>query len=244
MPVDADFPPGEAGVRAGLIGCALRMNALGINQGKSGNASARCARGADDGFLVTPSGLPYEDTHPADLSWMPLAARDERDACGPRAPSSEWRFHRDLYAHRADAGAIVHAHAAHATALACLPRVQRDGIPAFHYMVAAAGGVDIRCAPYATFGTQALSDAALAALHERRACLLAHHGMIALGATPDEALALAVEVEALARMYALALAVGEPAVLPADEMARVLARFRTYGRSVADGATAEGDANR
>lgn len=224
-------PVGEAAERAALIDCALQMNALGINHGKSGNVSRRCDRDGREGFLVTPSGLPYAQTRPPDLAWMPLDARDERDAHGPLAPSSEWRFHRDIYRHRADAHAIVHTHATHATALACLPRVQREGIPAFHYMVAAAGGADIRCGRYATFGTQALSDAALQALDARRACLLAHHGLIALGATLQAALALAVEVEALARMYAAALAVGEPALLPADEMARVLERFRTYGQA-------------
>jgi L-fuculose-phosphate aldolase len=124
--------------------------------------------------------------------------------------------------------AVVHAHAPHCTALACLPAVQRDGIPAFHYMVAAAGGADVRCAPYATFGTQALSDHAIAALDGRRACLLAHHGMIAVGATLDAALALAVELEWIARTYALALSLGGPAVLPADEMARVAAKFADY----------------
>lgn len=220
----------EREARATLIGCALQMNALGINQGKSGNVSLRCARGAHAGFLVTPSGLPYADTQPQDIAWMPLDAHDEADAEGPCAPSSEWRFHRDIYVRRADAHAIVHTHATHATALACLPRVQRDGIPAFHYMVAVAGGDTIRCARYQTFGTQALSDAALDALDGRRACLLANHGLIALGATLDAALALAVEVESLARMYTAALALGEPVVLPADEMARVLEKFRTYGQ--------------
>ena len=147
---------------------------------------------------------------------------------GPRRPSSEWRFHHDLYAHRSDVRAVVHTHATHCTALACLPAVQRDGIPPFHYMVAAAGGRDIRCAPYATFGSQALSDHALAALEGRRACLLAHHGMIATGLTLEAALALAVEVESLARMYAQALQLGGPAVLPDDEMTRVLERFADY----------------
>ena len=220
----------EHAARAALIGCALQMNALGINQGKAGNVSLRGTRAGRAGFLVTPSGLPYADTQPHDIAWMPLDASDERDAEGPRAPSSEWRFHRDIYARRADAQAIVHTHATHATALACLPRVQRDGVPAFHYMVAVAGGTDIRCARYQTFGTQALSDAALDALEGRRACLLANHGLIALGATLEAALALAVEVESLAHMYAAALAVGEPVVLPADEMARVLEKFRTYGQ--------------
>lgn len=223
--------PAEQAERAALIDAALRLDALGVNHGKAGNLSVRRARDGVDGFLVTPSGLPYARTMPADIAWMPLDAADERDAVGPCAPSSEWRFHRDVLLHRPEAGAIVHTHSVQAAALACLPRVQRDGIPPFHYMVAAAGGRDIRCARYATFGTQALSDAVLDALRERRACLLAHHGAIALGGTLEAALALAVELEALARMYAAALAVGEPAVLPDDEMDRVLEKFRRYGPS-------------
>ena len=147
-------------------------------------------------------------------------------ATGRREPSSEWRFHRDIYATRSEAQAIVHAHSPFATTLACLGR----DIPAFHYMVAVAGGDDIRCAPYATFGTQDLSDHAMSALQGRRACLLAQHGMIALGSTLSTALALAVEVEALAEMYWRALQVGEPHVLSADEMRTVLAKFATYGK--------------
>jgi L-fuculose-phosphate aldolase len=151
---------------------------------------------------------------------------DEGDAIGTRLPSSEWRFHRDIYAARPEVGAIVHAHSPFATTLACLDR----GIPAFHYMVAMAGGDDIRCAPYATFGTQALSDHVVTALAGRRACLLAHHGMIATGSTLATALALAVEVETLAEMYWRALQVGEPELLSATEMQVVGEKFRTYGR--------------
>ena len=203
-------------LRARIIATALAMNAQGINRGKSGNVSAR----TDDGFLITPSALPYEDTKPADV----VAVDRDGNATGRRKPSSEWRFHRDVYAARPEVAAIVHAHSPFATALACLER----GIPPFHYMIAVGGGSDIRCAPYATFGTQALSDHAVAALHGRRACLLAHHGMIAVGATLRSALALAIEVETLAEMYWRAIAVGEPALLPEDEMARVVARFEDY----------------
>jgi L-fuculose-phosphate aldolase len=145
---------------------------------------------------------------------------------GHRRPSSEWRFHRDIFTSRADVRAIVHTHSRSATALACSGR----GIPAFHYMVAVAGGADIRCAPYHTFGTQALSDAAVAALDGRLACLLANHGMIAVGADLPGALALAGEVENLAAQYCAALAVGEVRILDEGEMLRVLEKFRTYGR--------------
>lgn len=212
----------EGELRAGVITTALAMNAAGINRGKSGNVSARLASADFDGFLVTPTGMPYGELAPDDV--VPIALSGE--VLGTREPSSEWRFHRDIYAHRPEAQAIVHTHAPFATTLACLDR----GIPAFHYMVAVAGGDDIRCAPYATFGTQALSDHAVAALTGRDACLLAHHGMIALGTSLAAALALAVEVETLAEMYWRALQIGEPARLPPAEMATVLAKFSTYGQ--------------
>jgi L-fuculose-phosphate aldolase len=223
----------ENDARCALVQAARSLDRLGINHGKSGNLSLRWHRGGGDGFLVTPSALAYDRTGPDDIVWMPLAPdpdvrETEPVSDGVRRPSSEWRFHRDLHSHRPDVGAVVHTHASHCTTLACLPAVQREGIPAFHYMVAVAGGADIRCAPYATFGTQALSDHVLAALAGRSACLMANHGMIAVGATLDEALATAVEVEALARMYWQALQLGPPAILPDDEMARVLQRFDDY----------------
>jgi L-fuculose-phosphate aldolase len=211
----------ERALREAIIATALAMNAAGINRGKAGNVSARLVR---DGFLVTPTGLPYAQLGPDDIVAMTLAG----DVHGTRVPSSEWRFHRDIYVDRPDARAIVHTHAPFATSLACLHR----GIPAFHYMVAVAGGPDIRCAPYATFGTQELSDHAVAALAGRDACLLANHGMIALGESLDAALALAVEVETLAEMYWRVLQLGEPRLLPAEEMEVVLAKFATYGQPV------------
>jgi L-fuculose-phosphate aldolase len=208
-------------LRQAIISAALAMNAAGINVNKSGNISARARRGTAQGFVVTPTAVPYHDLVTNDLAFvMPSGA-----AHGELEPSSEWRFHRDIYAARPEFAAIVHTHSPHATALACHGR----GIPAFHYMVAMAGGADIRCAPYATFGTQALSDHAVAALKARRACLLAHHGVIACGHNLDQALALAIEVEHLARIYLAALAVGEPPRLDASEMERVVERFQHYG---------------
>jgi len=208
----------DAELRREIIATALAMNGRGINRGKSGNVSAR----VENGFLITPSDLAYDALEPHDV----VAMTFEGEARGPRLPSSEWRFHRDIYASRADANAIVHAHSPFATTLACLGR----GVPAFHYMIAVAGGNDIRCAPYATFGTQALSDHALRALESRKACLLANHGMIAVGATLAGALALAVEVEALAEQYWRALQIGEPTLLSETEMAMVLEKFKTYGQ--------------
>jgi len=204
-------------LRESIIATARGMNALGVNRGKSGNVSARI----DGGFLVTPSALPYDEMKAPDIVVIDV----QGNPAGRRPPSSEWRFHRDIYATRPDVAAIVHAHSPFATTLACLDR----GIPAFHYMIAVAGGTDIRCAPYATFGTQALSDHAIRALDGRTACLLAHHGMIAVGASLESALALAVEVETLAEMYWRALQVNEPRILDSQEMDDVLRGFRGYG---------------
>ena len=215
----------ETVLREAVIATARAMNGLGINRGKSGNVSARWRNGDFDGYLITPTGLPYAETGATDVVAMPVEGAADA-ARGTRLPSSEWRFHRDIYRARPEVNAIVHTHAPFATSLACLHR----GIPAFHYMVAVAGGNDIRCAPYATFGTQALSDHAVTALEGRRACLLANHGMIAIGATLAAALALAAEVETLAEMYWRALQIGQPEVLPDAEMDIVVEKFTTYGQ--------------
>ncbi|MFQ6017491.1 MAG: class II aldolase/adducin family protein [Kiloniellaceae bacterium] len=203
--------------RRAIIETARKMNALGINQGRSGNVSAR----AGGGILITPSGLPYEAMQPADIVEM---AFDGTWRCETpeRRPSSEWRVHLDILRARPEFGAVVHSHAVKATALSC----HRRDIPAFHYMVALAGGNSIRCAPYATFGTAALSRNALAALEGRSACLLANHGLIAAGKDLDAALGLAVEVETLAAQYCQALQIGRPKLLSDAEMARVLAKVR------------------
>ncbi len=208
--------------RKEVIATALEMNVSGINHGTSGNVSARVV----GGFLITPSGIKYQDLKPADVVFMDLDGKIE----SKRKPSSEWRFHLDIYAKRKDIDAIVHTHSTHATALACLGK----GIPAFHYMVAAAGGRDIRCSPYATFGTQKLSGYAVKALKDRKACLLGHHGVIATGDNLDKALGLAVEVETLAHQYLEALKVGKPKTLPKAEMDRVLKKFKSYGASAQD----------
>lgn len=226
----------ENAARQAIVDTCLRMGALGLNTGRAGNVSLRWHRGGTggDGLLITPAATAYESMGAADIVWLPLAATDDAVAHGLPGlsagvrPSSEWRLHRDLYVARNEAGAVVHVHSPAATALACLPRIQSEGIPAFHYMVAVAGGADIRCAPYRTFGTAGLSQAAVEALSGRRACLLANHGTVAIGATLAQALELSAEVEALAGMYAQALQLGEPAVLPVDEIDRVLARFAHY----------------
>lgn len=214
----------DIALRRAMVDTCRRMNAAGLNQGTSGNLSVR----SRDGFLVTPTSLPYDAMEPGDLVRMGFDGTHE----GARRPSSEWRFHRDILRERTDVGAVLHCHSVYATTLACHHRP----IPAFHYMVAVAGGPTIRCAPYATFGTQDLSDHALAALEGRRACLLGQHGTISLGATPAAALALAVEVETLARLYVQALVLGEPPVLPDEEIARVMARMKGIGYGASEGA--------
>ncbi len=206
--------------RRAVIDACLSMNRLGINQGSSGNASLRVA---PETLLITPSGMAYEAMAPADIVEMNL--NGDWTAPAGRRPSSEWRFHRDILAARPDVNAVLHAHSTFATALA----VHERGIPPFHYMVALAGGEDIRCAPYATFGSQELSDNALLALSGRTACLLGHHGMLVLGKTLESALALAVEVETLARQYIHALALGEPPLLSKDEIERVKERMHGLG---------------
>ncbi len=201
-----------------IIATCRAMNAAGINQGSAGNVSARFA----EGFLITPSALAYDRLNRNDIVLLDLDG-NTRDA---RRPSSEWRMHRDIYASRPDAGAVLHAHSTFATALSCL----RLDIPAFHYMVAVAGGRDIRCADYALFGTQALSDAMLAALEDRRACLLGTHGMICYDADLERALKLGIEVETLAKQYWHARQAGEPVILSDAEMDAVLEKFAGYGR--------------
>jgi L-fuculose-phosphate aldolase len=200
------------------------MNEAAINQGTSGNLSVRC----EDGFLITPSSLPYEIMTANDLVAMDFDGTYE----GKHRPSSEWRFHRDILHKRADVDVVLHCHSVYATTLA----VHHREIPAFHYMVGIAGGTNIRCARYATFGTQALSDAAIEALEGRLSCLLGQHGQISLGKTLDSALWLATEVETLSRMYVHALTIGDPPILSDEEMVRVIEQMRrmSYGQSPDD----------
>jgi len=217
----SDSRPGAgcAALRTMVLAACRELTRRGLTHGTSGNVSVRCD---EQRFFVSPSGMDYELLQADDVPLMDLEGR----WFGRHRPSSEWRFHRDILRSRPDVGAIVHTHSPRATALACTGR----GIPAFHYMVAVAGGRDIRCAPYHTFGTQELSDAALAALRDRRACLLANHGVIATGADLASAMRLAGEVENLALQYSVALTLGEIRILDDAEMSRVIEKFRTYGQ--------------
>lgn len=206
--------------RQALLEAARELQRLAMNFGTAGNLSLR----SPDGMLITPSGVPYAELDEPDLVAMALdgsvAQADSR-----RLPSSEWRFHAVVYTQVPEAGAVVHAHSTFATTLACMGR----GIPAFHYEVALAGGKDIRCAPYATFGTAELAANAHEALRGRRACLLANHGLLAWGETLERAMSLAVKVEHLAQMYCQCLQLGQPQLLDDEEMARVVEKYRHYG---------------
>jgi L-fuculose-phosphate aldolase len=203
--------------RRAVVAAAKAASDGGLMPGTAGNVSARWG----DGFLVTPSGVPYGRLTPDQIVPMRLDGSHE----GPWKPSSEWRMHADIYRTRPEAGAVVHTHSPHATALS----THRRGIPAFHYMIALAGGPDIRCAEYATFGSAELSEAMLAALDGRKACLLANHGVTVFERDLQKALRLAFEVETLAQEYFLARQLGEPVILDDVEMARVIERFSTYG---------------
>lgn len=207
----------EKATRQALVEAVRRLDALGLNRGSTGNASHRLG----PGMLITPTGAGPE-VKPEDLVFV----RDDGSVSGRWAPSSEWQFHRAAYRARPDVMVVLHTHPPHATALGCLGRK----LPAFHYMVAVAGGDDVPLVPYATFGTDALADGVAAGLAERDACLMAQHGLTSCGPTIAHALKVMVEVESLCHTYLLARAVAEPALLGADEMARVKAKFSRYGR--------------
>jgi L-fuculose-phosphate aldolase len=209
----------ESELRSEMVRITKRLDEQGLNRGASGNLSARFR----DGMLITPSGMGAEGLTEDDIVFVQMDGTSR----GRWQPSSEWLFHRDIYAQRAEFGAVVHTHSTAATALACL----RKDIPPFHYMIALLGGNNIRCAKYATFGTQELSDNALGALKDRKACLLANHGMIAADADLAGAYRNTVEVESLSEMYLLALQAGEPILLSAEEFREAQNRFSGYGQA-------------
>lgn len=206
----------ELSLRQKLITTARAMNSLGLNQGMSGNLSVRHG----DRILITPSGMSYDQCRAGDMVRMDMDGVVE----GQGRPSSEWRLHLDIYASRQEAGAILHAHPPWCTTLACLDRE----IPAFHYMVAVAGGDSIRCAPYAVFGSRELSRHVQLALHDRSACLMSHHGMVCFAESPEKALDLAVEVEHLAKIFCQVLQIGAPSLLDKSQMHKVLLKFADY----------------
>ena len=215
--------PDEALLREQVVSAVRQLDALGMNRGSTGNLSHRWAQGGQLGMLITPTGMGAHDLQPADLVWLGEGGVVQ----GAWQPSSEWHFHQAIYRARPDLHAVVHTHSVHAAALACL----RRSLPAFHYMVAVAGGDSVPLTPYFTFGSAALSHAVAEAMHDRDACLLSNHGLVAGGPTLARAMKVAQEIESLCEVYLKALAVGEPALLSHGEMAEVLAKFSHYGRS-------------
>ena len=214
----------ERELRDQMITALRRLDERGLNRGSTGNLSRRHG----NGMLITPTGMGADDLAADDLVWAGFDGSQR----GRWKPSSEWHFHQALYQARPELNAVVHTHATYATALSCL----RQDLPAFHYMVAVAGGDSVRCAPYHLFGTEALSAAVVQAMAGRKACLLATHGMISAGATLAEAMKITIEIESLCQTYLAACAVGAPVLLGASEMQAVIEKFRTYGQgALADG---------
>ncbi len=211
--------PAEVSLRDEAVAAVRRLDALGMNRGSTGNLSVRFG----EGMLITPTGMGARDMGPQDLVWLGW----DGPLVGEWKPSSEWHFHQSLYQQRTDLNAVVHTHSTHAAALACL----RRPLPAFHYMVAVAGGDSVPLTPYHLFGTEALSQAVAQAMQDRDACLMSNHGLVAAGNTLVQAMKVVQEIESLCEVYLKALAVGEPAVLSGEEMALVIERFRHYGKS-------------
>ena len=206
-----------------IIAYSLKLNSTNLSPLRSGNISLRAKKDDEDGYLITPSGKKYETLKPEDIVFMGLKEEAESNK-STHIPSSEWRFHRDIYLDRRDAQAIVHAHSPHATAVS----THGKSIPPFHYMIALAGGEDIKCAEYATFGTKELSNNVIKALKNRSACLMSNHGQVAFGKNLEEAFELAQEVENICHQYTIALKLGKPKILSFEEMKKVLDKAKDY----------------
>ena len=206
-----------------IIEYSLKLNSTNLSPLRSGNISLRGKEDDKDGYLITPSGKKYESLKPEDIVFMSLKDEVTKNDSA-HEPSSEWRFHRDIYLNKKDAHAIVHAHSPHATAVSS----HRKAIPPFHYMVALAGGEDIKCADYATFGTEELSTNIIKALENRCACLMCNHGQVAFGKNLDEAFELAQEIENICHQYIIALKIGNPKILSFEEMKKVLDKAKNY----------------
>ena len=206
-----------------IIEYSLKLNSTNLSPLRSGNISLRGKEDDKDGYLITPSGKKYETLKPEDIVFMGLNEEEEKNDLINK-PSSEWRFHRDIYVDKKDAQAIVHAHSPHATAVSS----HCKAIPPFHYMVALAGGNDIKCAEYATFGTEELSKNVIKALTNRSACLMSNHGQVAFGKDLEEAFELAQEVENICHQYSITLKLGKPKILYFEEMKKVLEKAKNY----------------
>ena len=206
-----------------IIEFSLKLNSTNLSPLRSGNISLRSKENTKDGYLITPSGKKYETLKPEDIVFMGLNEEEENNDSNNK-PSSEWRFHRDIYVKKNDAQAIVHAHSPHATAVSSYGK----SIPPFHYMIALAGGEDIKCAEYATFGTEELSNNVIKALENRSACLMSNHGQVAFGKNLEQAFELAQEIENICHQYTIALKLGEPKILSFEEMKKVLEKTKDY----------------
>jgi len=206
-----------------IIEYSLKLNSTNLSPLRSGNISLRGKEEDNEGYLITPSGKKYETLKPEDIVFMNLNDELENND-SVNQPSSEWRFHRDIYLNKKDAQAIVHAHSPHATAVSS----HGKSIPPFHYMIALAGGEDIKCAEYATFGTEELSKNIMKALENRSACLMSNHGQVAFGKNLDQAFELAQEIENICQQYIIALKIGEPKILSLKEMEKVLDKAKDY----------------
>ena len=206
-----------------IIEFSLKLNSTNLSPLRSGNISLRSEENNTDGYLITPSGKKYESLKPVDIVFMSLNEEEENNDSAYK-PSSEWRFHRDIYVNKKDAQAIVHAHSPHATAVSS----HGKAIPPFHYMIALAGGEDIKCADYATFGTEELSNNVIKALENRSACLMSNHGQVAFGKNLDSAFELAQEIENICHQYTIALKLGNPKILSFEEMKKVLYKAKNY----------------
>lgn len=215
----------EQALRTAAVAAVRRLDALGMNRGSTGNLSLRRVRDGQEGMLVTPTGMGADDLRPEDMVWRGW----DGTLVGAWQPSSEWHFHEAIYRARPELNAVVHTHSVHAAALACL----RRELPAFHYMVAVAGGHDVPCVPYHVFGSVALSMAVASAFADRDACLMANHGLVAGGASLARAMTVAQEIESLCEVYLKALAVEEPALLTRAQMGEVIEKFRGYGMAAA-----------
>tara|TARA_B100001175_G_scaffold109507_1_gene93025 strand:+ start:183 stop:839 length:657 start_codon:yes stop_codon:yes gene_type:complete len=206
-----------------IIEYSLKLNSTSLSPLRSGNISLRAKEDSKDGYLITPSGKKYETLKPKDIVFMSINKEEEKNELGNR-PSSEWRFHRDIYLEKKDAQAIVHAHSPNATAVSS----HGKSIPPFHYMIALAGGEDIKCAEYATFGTKELSNNVINALENRSACLMSNHGQVAFGKNLDDTFELAQEIENICHQYIIALKLGQPKILSFEEMKKVLDKTKNY----------------
>ena len=211
--------------RKQIIEFCLKLNSTNLSPLRSGNISSRAKEDGKDGYLITPSGKKYDSLKPENIVFMGLNEEIENNDSGNK-PSSEWRFHRDIYLNKKDAQAIVHAHSPHATAVSS----HGKSIPPFHYMIALAGGEDIKCSEYATFGTKELSQNVVKALINRSACLMSNHGQVAFGKNLEQAFELAQEIENICQQYIIALKIGKPKILSFEEMQRVMSKAKNYKR--------------